>query len=326
MSNNKRELGQFFTKKDTWLLPQIKEFIKSIPSKTCLDPFAGAGHLLNVMKDNFNYEISGLDIDSSLNWPINNSLLSIPKTNGLIITNPPWLAKNVAKRRKLNAYEYFEDNKFEDLYQLGLSRCLESADFVIAIIPETFLLSGLFTNRLHSISILENNPFDDTTTPSCIACFIKSPENCRIYKENQFIMLLSELNTILNNIKQKRGYKIKFNDPKGNIGLRAEDSGGDKRCAFYLPKDFDYPRSKIKVSSRHMTYLTVSLPKKIKKSVFVEEANRKLEEIRTLTQDIIMSPFMSNDKNGVRRRRLDFALARYIIEQTITRLNDKGNK
>ena len=43
--NKKRDLGQFFTKNQVWLQPQIIEFISSVKTDSVLDPFAGNGDL-----------------------------------------------------------------------------------------------------------------------------------------------------------------------------------------------------------------------------------------------------------------------------------------
>ena len=61
----KVELGQFFTKKDIWLKPQVKEFIIKSDKTTAYDPFAGSGDLLNVAKTLGFEKTFGLDIDNT---------------------------------------------------------------------------------------------------------------------------------------------------------------------------------------------------------------------------------------------------------------------
>jgi len=49
---------------------------------------------------------------------------------------------------------------------------LKSQNNVVAIIPETFINSNFKKkNYLHSITVLEENPFEDTDSPIIIACF-----------------------------------------------------------------------------------------------------------------------------------------------------------
>ena len=73
-AKNKKKLGQYFTKKDLWLKPQIIEFIKNSHCSIAYDPFAGNGDLLKISNEYNIKEIRGLDIDKSLNWELNDSL------------------------------------------------------------------------------------------------------------------------------------------------------------------------------------------------------------------------------------------------------------
>ena len=101
----KRSLGQFFTRNDFWLKNHILEFIKSSEAKIAFDPFAGGGDLLNIAKKIGFKKIKGFDVDKSMNWEHNDSLLSIPKINkSITITNPPYLTNYSAKRKRI--YEF----------------------------------------------------------------------------------------------------------------------------------------------------------------------------------------------------------------------------
>ena len=45
----------------------------------------------------------GLDIDETLDWEVNDSLINIPTFKGaIIITNPPYIAKQSASRKKID--------------------------------------------------------------------------------------------------------------------------------------------------------------------------------------------------------------------------------
>lgn len=167
----KKDLGQYFTQSSVWLKPQIQDFIISSGVSSVLDPFCGQGDLLKVAEDLGFINCIGYDIDASLNWEINDSLNYIKETDALILTNPPYLAKNSAKRRKSPSYKYFEGNTYSDLYLIAIDRILNSAEKAVAIIPESFLQTGLFHDRLHSITVIEDNPFSDTECPICVACF-----------------------------------------------------------------------------------------------------------------------------------------------------------
>src|SRR3989338_9215233 len=96
----KRTLGQFFTENDLWLKNHIFDFVKSTKAKIAFDPFAGNGDLLRMASKIGLKESLGFDIDRSLNWRWNDSLLYIPKVeNSIIINNPPYLTNYSANRK-----------------------------------------------------------------------------------------------------------------------------------------------------------------------------------------------------------------------------------
>jgi hypothetical protein len=318
-------LGQFFTKKNTWFYPQIKAFIEEASPHSILDPFAGQGDLLSKTKEEWpNILTFGYDIDKELNWETNDSLINIPNLhNSLILTNPPYLAKNSAKRRRLNTYEYFENTIFQDLYQIALVRCLESSQHVVAIVPETFLSfvifrSDFFVKCLDSLTIIEHNLFENTDCPVCVVCLKKNGGRRQIYKNEQYVGELSSLidirNTIIKNTNTDK--KIIFNDVNGNIALRAVDgqNSEDKIC-FLKPSELNYDLSNIKQSSRAITVINIYNVKKI--NSIIETSNSILNEFRDSCRDLLLTPFKGNNKNGVRRRRLDFNLARAILNTAI---------
>ncbi len=54
----------------------------------------------------------------------------------------------------------------------------------------------------------------------------------------------------------------------------------------------------------------------------ISQANTILKELRDKTEDLTLSPFKGNQRNGKRRRRLDFRTARAIIEQAIDKIDE----
>ena len=318
--NNKKQLGQYFTKKDLWLKPQVIEFIKSAKCSVAYDPFAGGGDLLNASKEVLGFKkIKGLDIDDKLEWEHNDSLLNIPKEkDAIIITNPPYIAKQSASRKKIDLKKYYDVTEYDDVYLLALDRMLDAQKYVVAIIPESFINSSYKQkNKLKSITILEENPFEDTENPVCVACFDgveKAFEKIEIYKND---VLVNNLNNILNiRIEPLNDLKITFNTLEGWLGLRAIDSTDDvKFINFDFKENIKYDwENRIKVSSRHLTLIDIDIPKKDRKK-FIDECNSILKGIREKSSDILLTPFKGNTKSGKRRRRLDFRLARAIMEQ-----------
>ena len=316
--------GAFNTKGSSWLNSVIREFITReycVRNNEAVDPYAGQGDMLKLCESEFGMETSGYDIQDGLGWEVNDSLESIPRSVGAIcITNPPYLANYSAKRKSMwpMVGQYYEDSGRSDLYEIALDKCLESFDHVVAIIPETFLHSTYPKERCQRIVILEENPFEDTTFPVCVTCWVpEKGQDPTIYVAEKEIMRFSEMVGIKGDVT--RSNRIVFNDPDGNVGLKAVDgTKPDDRIRFVPGEEFDYPRSSIKVSSRLMTYLGIpELGSQEEISEFCRRANEIFEGYRERSEDIVLSGFKGNNKEGKRRRRLDYRLARKVILEAL---------
>jgi hypothetical protein len=317
----KIELGQFFTKKDLWLKPQIQDFINSIEFEKVIDPFAGGGDLLKVFRGI--HEVGGYDIDPTLHWPINDGLKSIPAhPNDLCITNPPYLNKGTAKRFKRDGImHYFQlFPEFDDLYLMGLEQCLKSFSYGIAIVPETYQLNNKKTNRITSATILEENPFEDTDFPVVIITW--GPEaqtDYKIYKNDQLLGTFKSLTSLLPEKQDMEKDLIKFNHINGNLGIICIDKGDNiGGIRFTDPSEIT---GAIKVSSRTSTKVMINAPVDI--TDLITACNIMLSDYRSKTGDVFMAPFKGNDSKGLRRRRLDFTTARLIIENSIANITKK---
>jgi hypothetical protein len=113
--------------------------------------------------------------------------------------------------------------------------------------------------------------------------------------------------------RARSGIQSVFNDPNGRIGLRAVDSHDGIRRIEFIYGEFEYRRDRIKGSSRLLTYLDVPELSDAQIQDLVARANTHLEILREKSSDLILAPFKGNDKKGNRRRRLDYALARQIL-------------
>ena len=315
--------GAFNTKGDSWLNTVVRDFIEKEcrPSYTAVDPFAGKGDMLTLCESELGMDTYGYDIQKELGWEINDSLVSVPRrTAAICITNPPYLAKYSARRKSMwpMVGKYYEDSGRSDLYEIALDKCLGSFDHVVAIIPETFLHSTYPKDRCQSIVILEENPFEDTTFPVCVTCWVpKSGQDPEIYVGGERVMRFSEMVRMKGSVA--RNNRVLFNCPHGNVGLKAVDGVDASDRIKFLPADeFYYPRSSIKVSSRLMTYLNIpELDTKQRVAEFCETANQILGMYRSMSDDIILSGFKGNNKDGKRRRRLDYKLARKVILEAL---------
>jgi hypothetical protein len=320
----KRSLGQFFTKNHFWLKEHVLDFIKKTKSEIAFDPFAGGGDLLKVANEIGFSKTLGYDIDKSLNWEINDGLKSIDRIEkSIIITNPPYLTNYSAKRKGIyeNVSQYFESCNYDDLYQLAIEKCMEKNDYGIMIVPETFINSSFPKYRLESITIIEDLMFNDTENPICVICFDrkhKSYDEIKVYKNESYIGMLGRLEK-MRKIPRKN-VDIKFNSLRGQVALRAVDTTKtDKPIQFMKPEEINYDLSTIKVSSRLITLIELTLDEKMLDEL-IEYSNNILFDFRRETSDILLSPFKGNKKNGERRRRLDYQTARAIIEEAYEKI------
>jgi hypothetical protein len=320
---DKVSLGSFYTTKSGWLTDQVRAFLEKALSESngyLLDPFAGDGHLLEAIKSDLVLcakvkQATGFDIQGST-WPINDSLIAIPNPQrAVIVTNPPYLANHSAKRKGVDRLvaKYFAASTQKNLYRIALENALASADYVVAIIPETFLLSTFPKHRLELAVVIQDSLFGDTDAPALVACFTKERyADAHIFTGNQSIGALSEILSLRESSAPKQ--KIVFNEPQGRIGLRAVDgSDGKSPIVFVAAKDFSYPSESVAASSRLMTYLELPELSDAEVSKLISKANVILSQIRKASGDLVLAPFKGNDRNGKRRRRLDYALARKIL-------------
>ena len=195
---------------------------------------------------------------------------------------------------------------------------LEAQKNVVAIIPESFINSNYKNkSKLQSITILEENPFEDTENPVCVVCFDgvdKTLNKVKVYKNETYIDSLMAIENM--RLEPTNRIKITFNTFKGWLGLRAIDSTDDIHFInFDFKEKFKYNwEDNIKVSSRHFSLIDIDVPLNERKP-FINECNKIISMLRKESSDILLTPFKGNTKSGVRRRRLDFRLARAIMEE-----------
>ena len=339
VDTTKRRLGQFFTRHNVWLRPHIKRHLESLlgSHSVCVDPFAGDGHLL-ALADEMGFEIHGHDIDPQIcqsnGWGVpNDSLLNVVHhANAVVLTNPPYMAKNSAKRLGSAARHYFDTNRFpeiseglfrvlDDLFKLAIEQTIQTYHESVWIVPESVIqdLNELphWREKLHSITILEDNPFSDTEHPVCVMIFSTSNPIQQVWKNDTVLGTYGQIRALHDQTASTANNAIamRFNVPEGVLGYRAVDgtkTDNSMRIKFCRGDSLGYARDKIKVSSRHLTYIEVDMDEDMLDKV-ISEANQSIEAYRSATHDVFLTAFMGNTKNGIRRRRLDYKLARRIF-------------
>ena len=323
--DEKRASGRYYTRGNPFQLEPFQTWAKAsnLAQQITLEPFAGAKDIPQLV-DAANLhcrEWTFFDIQPGAEGIVQrDTLADFPRGFNVCITNPPWLARNSATRRGL---PFPESTRHDDLYKYALEQCLTYCGWVAAIIPEAFIRSGLFLQRLHDfISLVPqtrdktNYPpdkggregsvmFEDTEHPVGLALFAPdATSDVRIWRNSQFLGTMNELRRHLPQPSSNRS--IVFNDPEGNLGLIAIDNTVSASIRFCPPEELkDYP---IRVQCRSITKIGVPW------GVDIEMLNARLATIREKTHDVFLTAFKGIRRDGQYRRRLDWGLSRAIVD------------
>lgn len=309
---NKKAKGQFFTTNSPFKNRLFIEWFKKIPNidkQTILEPFAGSGNIPKMIKDmGFNNDWSCFDISppkGCKNTIKQNTIDNYPKDFNVAITNPPYLAKNSATRNGLD----FPYTLYDDLYKECLNKMLNNTNYVAAIIPESFITSGCFQNRLFGVISLTTKMFDDTDCPVCLALFNNvSTDDFVIYSDSKKIGNYNNISRhLINPIKT---LDLLFNDPHGEIGLYGVDNTKKRSIKFVMGSDIK--PSVVKTTSRAVTRIGINL-ENINYPDFIACANDKLNEFREITNDLFLTSFKGLREDNKYRRRLDYKNAKNIL-------------
>jgi hypothetical protein len=330
---NKITHGQFYTKGNPFTNKVFKKWFNSIPdvsNKTFVEPYAGANNIIKLLKEAkcniIDTQWSAYDIDPEaiqhntvpkIKVVKQDTIKHYPKAE-VCITNPPYLAKNSATRKNFN----IDFGTHSDLYEICLEQMLKGSKWVAAIIPESFISRGIFTERLYAVISLNWNMFDDTEFPVCLALFTPT-ENTgyTVYVGETFI---GKMGNIINEEKKllttNVDNNIKFNIPDGKIGLKAVDNTVGESIGFVRGETI--LSSKVKHTSRAIT--RIQLEKTYTDTQYdniISEANNILKTYRETTGDVLLTSFKGLRKDNKYRRRLDFNTANKILCQAVKNLN-----
>ena len=128
-------------------------------------------------------------------------------------------------------------------------------------------------------------------------------KDVKIFRDNIFVGNLSELSKKRPPATSNKD--IRFNIQKGNLGLIALDNCKEASIRFCNPKELkDYT---VKKHGRHITILDVPF------NIRINDYNEVIKDFRIETQDVLMTSYRGIRKDGFYRRRLDWQLARDII-------------
>lgn len=338
MSKGKIKKGQFFTKGNPFVFPVFQEWLyqyalKNDKNAVFIEPFAGSNSIIKLFKEanpDLKNKWVAFDIEPEsvsknvTDIPIEkrDMLKRFPKGYNIGITNPPYLAKNSAKRKNIR----FSYKGFDDLYKYSLHIMLKNLDYVAAIIPESFIVQNLFHERLFAVVSLRTKMFEDTECPVCLALFIPAgkkilKDNFKIYSNEEYIGDYQSLIT-LNKKSFLEEIPIVFHDPKGQIALHAIDNTFSASIVFQRGEII--PVDKVKKSNRSFTRIGGLEKFSIEEiDLIINISNDLLSKKRRQTNDVFLTSFKGLRKDGFYRRRLDFTQAREILTEAVHLFNKR---
>ena len=172
--DEKRRHGQFYTVGNPFDHQAFHDWVASmgdLSSLSFVEPFAGSNDLILMSDPDLMgvsdgqwsaYDIAPEAITTSA-YPsvsvcMHDSIADMP-SGAVVITNPPYLAKNSAHRRHMMDIDFMG---FNDLWEVCVDKMLHAFGFIAAIIPESFITRGLFHDRLADVISITDRMFDDS--------------------------------------------------------------------------------------------------------------------------------------------------------------------
>ncbi len=300
-----RTAGRYYTNENVFEYPLFKEWLNLIPElerTTILEPFAGECSILKMLEQ-YGFKWKCYDIEGGDNVVKRDTISNFPKNHRVCITNPPYLAKNSATRRRLQ----YPDCEFDNIYKYCLKLMLDNCQYVAAIIPDSFIQSGLFTDRLYGVISLPEKVFEDTEYPVCLAMFVPSKtEDFYIWNGDSVIGTYLELSKY--DLSEYNDERWRFNDANGEIGVVCCD-GKVNKIRFVKGDEIN---TEIKGSNRFLVRIS-GLPDGVDSESFIERCNCVLEQYRNNTKDVFLNSFKGLRSDGTYRKRIPFKIVRSIL-------------
>lgn len=334
--NAKRRFGQFFTTNTDYILGGLEQYVQD---KNIIDPFAGAGDLIEWAKRNNAKSAKGYDIDASLVDNENifqNDSLSNPKKYEFVLTNPPYLYQN-----KLDDNSILVHSKHTDLYQLSLEKIMDSEEGIV-IVPINFLsaenskyIRDIFLNRFEIVkaNYFTEQVFDDTTY-NVVAFYYRKKANLAREMTTEIIIYPQKTLTHIK-LYEKYNWQIggeflaginRYNNPLNITRLEEDDLQSGDLVVDVAYNHLD-TRRKIKVNKK--TYSKIKNNIIILKAIDTGTNNGRicLDDIRRYGCDGLVSIKTSrNQINLVFPENIGISEQERLIELFNYELEDKRNR
>lgn len=333
--SNKGSLKQFFTHNYEVIQPFLDAY--PIESQIVVDPFAGAGHLLRL----FNRATCAVDIDPDVKPDlVRDSFKDIPRfENALVITNPPYCYRHILQKQNRPLYERVVAAGYTDLYEYAIRRVLDQMGPVpiFTLLPENFIASrttrlrGELCKHIKAVQIHTTTTCNHTAQPTIMVHI--TPET--VSSTDLWLDVEFKKQIVIG----AKGFRPDF-APNGNhvdfgrkpgqskecldtsILLQATDGGVNNRIKLLRVYE-RLPTKRYPSKSTDRSYVQVvphSPMTEGQVSLLITGFNMWVEKWRESTHGLGMTSFHNNTSCGFRRKRLDFKLARQVINGIIERI------
>ena len=314
-----KEYGRYYTEGNPFMHKAFKDWCGLIPENTpIIEPFAGGCNIPRLLREIGSnadwrcYDISPDRRVKDFKITKRDTITNFPRSR-VVITNPPFLAKNSAKRKGLS----FPKSKYDNLYKHCLDLILRKSDYAAIILPDSFISTPEMKERVTAIISLNEKMFRDTDYPVCLALFTPEyTDDFPLYIGDTRIGTYKGLQNI---IHSDTNNEWTFNSPTGSIGTICIDSSTPS-IRFIVGNEI--PQNAIKVSSRAYTRIS-GLPASVSLSEFISRCNEVLQQYRKDTQDIIFTSFKGLRKDGKYRKRIPFSTIRLIMDCALGSLRNR---
>ena len=301
----KKRNGRYFTEGNPFRHPAFMEWASAarLRDRVVLEPFAGRNSIIDhLVGMDLCRAYKSYDIEpANASVEHRDTMESFPEGYQACVTNPPWLARNIATCKGIP----FPEGAHDNLYQFALEQCLGHCAWVAALVPESFIRANVFRDRLVSFVSVTRCLFSDTAHPVGMALFGPAhTTQTHVWSGPHPIGTLDELQALYPRPRED-GVRVVFNEPAGNVGLIALDNHEGPSIRFCDVEEL--ATYTVKRSGRHITKLRVD------GKVRIHEWNEFLTQIRKSTRDVFLTCYKGIRKDGMYRRRLDWKLARGII-------------
>lgn len=201
-------LGQFYTENYAYIFQKME-----IPLniENIIEPFAGEGHLFELI--DIDKRLESYDIEPKHPSVIKRDTLFDPPSyeNKYILTNPPFLARNKCKDKKI-----FDKYKQNDLYKCFISCIIKEVCLGgMIILPLNFLCSirkgdvelrkeFLEKYQILKVNVFEKQVFKDTSYTVCSIQFERRNNNTPI----EFTIFADDIKVVCFDLNKENNYTI----------------------------------------------------------------------------------------------------------------------